>query len=230
VCERCSGTGCEPGTFPSRCSRCGGAGEIQDVSRSVFGTVMTARPCTSCEGTGEEIAMPCHQCRGEGRTPVKQSIPVDVPAGVSDGTQLRVSAGGQEGRQGGGAGDLYVALHVKAHPVFERRGDDLVCALSVRMSQAALGTEIEIETLDGTETIKVQPGTESGTVIRLRGQGVPHLGRRGRGDLFLSVEVKTPAPQSKEERSLLERLAEMREERPRKGSGLKGALRKLASQ
>jgi molecular chaperone DnaJ len=227
ACQRCHGSGCEPGTLPSRCSRCGGAGEIQDVSRSVFGTVMTARICTTCEGTGEEIGAPCKDCRGHGRVPVRQTTAVEIPAGVADGMQLRLASSGQEGRQGGGAGDLYVTLHVRPHPIFERRGDDLVCALPVAMTQAALGAEIEIVTLDGTERVKLDPGTESGSVIRLKGQGIPHLGRRGRGDLFVSVAVETPAPRSKEERAILERLAEVRGERSQKEKGLTGKLRKL---
>jgi molecular chaperone DnaJ len=227
ACPRCTGTGCEPGTHASRCNRCGGTGEIQDVSRSVFGTVMTARTCTVCEGTGEEIAAPCKDCAGEGRVPRRQALSVEVPAGVSDGMELRVSAAGQEGRYGGPAGDLYVSLKVKPHPVFERRGQDLVCALPVPMTLAALGTEVEIPTLDGeAERVRVDPGTESGTVIRLRGRGVPHLGRRGRGDLYVTVLVETPKARNREEEALLRRLAEMRGEAPEKGQGLTGKLRR----
>jgi molecular chaperone DnaJ len=226
-CERCHGSGCEPGTFPSRCRRCGGAGEIQNVARSVFGTVMTARPCTVCEGTGEEIAVRCKECSGEGRIPKQQTIGVEVPAGVSDGMDLRVPGRGQDGRQGGGSGDLYVSLRVEPHPLFDRQGQDLVCALPVPMTLAALGTEVEVPTLEGTETVRIEPGTPSGTVIRLKGQGIPHLGRRGRGDLFVTVQVETPKPKSKEERALLERLAEARGERPEGGKGLAGKIRKL---
>jgi molecular chaperone DnaJ len=229
-CEPCHGSGCEPGTFPARCARCGGAGEIQDLSRSMFGTVMTARPCTTCEGTGEEIASPCKNCHGLGRVTFSQTTTVDIPAGVSDGMQLRVAAGGQAGRQGGGPGDLYVSLRVRPHAIFERRGDDLVCTLSIPMTQAALGTHLEIQTIEGTEKLKIDPGTESGSVLRLRGQGVPHLGRRGRGDLFVSVAVETPEPRSKEERSILEQLAEVRGERPPKGTAPTGRLRKLAEE
>jgi molecular chaperone DnaJ len=226
-CERCHGNGCEPGTFPSRCRRCGGAGEIQDVARSVFGTVMTARPCTVCEGTGEEIAVPCKTCSGEGRVPQEQRIGVEIPAGVSDGMDLRVPGRGQDGRQGGGAGDLYVSLRVEPHPLFDRRGQDLVCALLLPMTLAALGTEVEVPTLEGTETIRVEPGTASGTVIRLRGQGIPHLGRRGRGDMFVTVVVETPKPKSKEQRSLLDRLAEARGEKAEGGKPFLGKVRKL---
>jgi molecular chaperone DnaJ len=226
-CGRCAGTGCEPGTHPSRCNRCGGSGEVQDVARSVFGTVMTARPCTTCEGTGEEIAAPCTECRGKGRVPGRQTRVVEVPAGVADGMELRVPGGGQDGRQGGGPGDLYVALKVRPHPLFDRRGQDLVCALTVPMTQAALGAEVEIPTLEEEpERIRLEPGTASGTVVRLRGRGLPHLGKRGRGDLFVTVEVETPKARSKQERALLERLADIRDENPKPGSPL-GKIRKL---
>jgi molecular chaperone DnaJ len=226
-CSRCQGSGCEPGTFPSRCRRCGGAGEIQDVARSVFGTVMTARPCTVCDGTGEEIASPCKDCRGEGRTPRQRTVSVEIPAGVSDGMELRMSGAGQDGRQGGGSGDLYVSLRVQPHSVFDRRGQDLLCALPVPMTLAALGTELEVPTLEGVERVRIEPGTASGTVIRVRGQGIPHLGRRGRGDLFVTVVVETPKAKSKEERALLEQLAKARGETPEDGKVPTAKVRKL---
>jgi molecular chaperone DnaJ len=228
VCPRCQGSGCAPGTHPSRCGRCGGTGEIQDVSRSMFGTVMTARACTMCDGTGEEIAAPCSDCRGDGRIGATRTVPVEVPAGVADGMELRVPNAGNAGRAGGGPGDLYASLRVEPHPVFERRGQDLVCALDVSMTQAALGSEMKIPTLEGEEIIRLEPGTPAGTVLRLRGKGVPHLGRRGRGDLFVTVQIETPRPRSKEERALLERLAELRGEAPSKGrGGVLGNLRRL---
>ncbi len=226
-CERCHGSGCEPGTFPSRCRRCGGAGEIQDVARSVFGTVMTARPCMVCEGTGEEIGAPCKECSGEGRKPKQQTVSVEIPAGVSDGMDLRVQGAGQDGRQSGGSGDLYVLLRVQPHAIFDRRGQDLLCALPLPMTLAALGTEVEVPTLDGIERVRIDPGTPSGAVIRLRGKGIPHLGHRGRGDLFVTVLVETPKPKSKEERALLERLAESRGETGENGKGPAVHVRKL---
>ena len=226
-CQRCHGSGCEPGTFPSRCRRCGGAGEIQDVARSVFGTVMTARPCTVCEGTGEEIGAPCRECSGQGRKPKQRTVSIEVPAGVSDGMELRVQGAGQDGRQGGGSGDLYVSLRVQPHAIFDRRGQDLLCALPLPMTLAALGTEVEVPTLDGIEQVRIEPGTPSGAVIRLRGKGIPHLGRRGRGDLFVTVLVETPKPRSKEERALLERLAESRGEAGENGKGPAVKVRKL---
>ncbi|HXF58054.1 MAG TPA: molecular chaperone DnaJ [Actinomycetota bacterium] len=224
-CPRCRGSGCEPGTFPSRCTRCGGLGEIQDVTRGLFGTVMTARPCTACEGTGEEIAAPCRQCRGDGRVPARQTVVVEVPAGVSDGMELRVAAAGQEGRMGGASGDLYVSLRVRPHPVFERRGQDLHCTLRVPMTLAALGTDLEVPTLEGPERLRLEPGTASGTVVKFKGRGVPHLGKRGRGDLYVRVEVETPRPASREERELLERLARLRGDLPAE-PGLTGRLRR----
>jgi molecular chaperone DnaJ len=226
-CARCHGSGCEPGTFPSRCRRCGGAGEIQDVARSVFGTVMTARPCTVCEGTGEEIAVPCNECRGEGRIAKRQAVSVEIPAGVSEGMELRVPGAGQDGRQGGGSGDLYVSLRVEPHPLFDRRGQDLLCALPIPMTLAALGTDVEVPTLEGPERVRVEPGTGSGTVIRLRGKGIPHLGRRGRGDLFITVVVETPKPKNKEEREILARLAEARGEAADGKQAYPGKVRKL---
>jgi molecular chaperone DnaJ len=212
ACSRCQGSGCEPGTHPTRCSRCGGSGEVQDVQRSIFGTIMTAHPCTTCEGTGQEIRERCTECRGDGLTSRRQVVTVDVPAGVSDGMELRVSGAGDSGRLGGATGDLYVALHVTPHPVFERQGQDLRAVLDVPMTQAALGAEFEVPTLDGKERVRVHPGTHSGTVIRLRGHGIPHLGRRGRGDLYLTVLVQTPEGLKRPERELVERLAEMRGE------------------
>ena len=213
-CERCEGTGAEPGTFPSRCGRCDGTGETSDMRRSVFGTVMTTRACDACQGMGEVIASPCKECRGDSRVRGTRTVEVEVPAGVGDGMDLRIEAGGEEGRQGGAAGDLYMTLRVTPHPLFERRGSDLVSVLELPVTQALLGTEVEVPTLDGTETLRLAPGTRSGTVLRLSGQGVPHLGRRGRGDLYVEVEVVVPEGLSKNERALVEELADIRGERP----------------
>jgi len=226
VCERCQGNGCEPGTSPSRCRRCGGAGEIQDMQRSIFGTVMTSRPCAQCEGTGEEIAEPCRQCRGDGRTSKRTVVSVEVPPGVADGLELRVSGAGDAGRSGGMPGDLYVRTHVEPHQRFERRGNDLVAVLDLPFTLAALGGEVELGTLDGPEHVRVDAGAVSGQTVRLKGRGVPNLGRRGRGDLYLVFHVETPEPRSKEERELVERLAEIRGERLEKGERHPGVLRR----
>lgn len=223
-CARCGGNGSEPGTAPSRCSRCGGTGEISDVQRSVFGTVMTSRTCTTCEGTGEEIAAPCKECRGQGLVPTVQTVAVTIPAGVSDGTDLRVQAAGEDGRQGGPAGDLYLTLRVAPHPLFERRGQDLHCVLEVPVTHALLGATVELPTLDGTRELTIPPGARGGTILLLRGLGVPHLHRRGRGDLFVEIDVLIPEALPRKERKLVEELAQMRGELPGK-EPLPGRLR-----
>jgi molecular chaperone DnaJ len=153
-------------------------------------------------------------------------VPVDVPAGVSDGLDLRVAGAGHAGREGGPRGDLYVTISVEDDPVFERRGTDVFAVLDVPMTQAALGAEVEVSTLDGPERIDVEPGTASGTTLRLRGKGIPNLGRRGRGDLFLTIQVTTPAPGSKQERRLLEELAELRGEAAGRRATVKADLRR----
>jgi molecular chaperone DnaJ len=190
---------------------------------------MTAHPCSACEGPGEEITTPCERCRGRGRVPAEATGPIDIPPGVSDGLDLRIAGTGHAGRAGGPAGDLYLTITVEEDPVFERRGTDVFAVLEVPMTQAALGAEIEVETLDGPERIDVEPGTESGTTHRLRGKGVPNLGRRGRGDLFLTVQVATPTPTSKDERRLLEQLAEARGEQAGKRANVRSALRRPRS-
>lgn len=213
TCGRCGGNGAEPGTSPVACRSCGGTGEIQSVRRSIFGTVMTASPCGTCGGSGEEIVDRCETCMGQGRVRRPGRVVIDIPAGVSEGMDLRVPGQGHAGTAGGPAGDLIVGVSVEPSPAFERRGQDLHGVLDVSITQASLGARIEVETLDGPERVTIEPGTESGTVLRLRGKGVPNLQRRGRGDLFVTLHVVTPARLSKEERGLLERLAELRNER-----------------
>ena len=222
TCETCEGSGCAPGTSPTACGTCGGAGELQQTQQSIFGTVMTMRACGTCRGTGEQIASPCASCSGEGRTMRRRTVTVEVPGGVAEGMELRVGGAGHAGRAGGPPGDLYVSLSVAPHAVFERHGNDLVATLEVPMTQAALGTELDVATLDGPERIKLERGTPSGHVVRLKGLGVPHVERRGRGDLYLHVQVVTPEGKSRKERALLEQLAELREE----PSGGQGRLRK----
>jgi molecular chaperone DnaJ len=225
-CDLCGGSGAEPGTSPTRCRTCGGTGQVQEVRRSIFGTVMTARACGTCEGSGQEIQAKCERCRGEGRIPSERSVPVDVPAGVSHGLELRVPGQGHAGRAGGPPGDLFLSLAVQESALFERRGQDLFAVLEVPMVQAALGAELEVETLDVQERVKLDPGTQSGTVIRLRGKGIPNLGRRGRGDLYLTIHVETPRDLGKEQRRLLQEIAEMRGEPAGKGPVVRANLRR----
>jgi molecular chaperone DnaJ len=211
-CDRCTGTGAEPGSGTVRCRTCGGTGQVQEVRRSIFGTVMTAITCSTCDGSGEQIDVKCERCRGEGRVLSSETVEVEVPPGVSDGIELRIAGRGHAGRAGGPPGDVFVSLSVEESPVFERMGQDLFAVVEVPMAQATLGANLDVETLDGTERIELDPGTESGAVIRLRGKGIPNLGRRGRGDLFLTIHVETPRELSKEERKLIEQLAELRGE------------------
>lgn len=223
-CERCLGNGCEPGTRPDRCSQCEGSGQVQQMSRSIFGTVMTARTCGTCEGTGQRIISPCTDCGGEGRSAKSRVIDVDIPPGVADGLELRVSGAGNAGRGGGGSGDLYAALEVEQHKVFARRGQDLFATLEIPMTQAVLGADVEIRTLDATELVRIDPGVASGEVLRVKNGGVPNLGKRGRGDLFITVQVLTPELGGKEERKLLEQLADIRGEKARKGRAVPGVM------
>ena len=208
ACETCGGSGAAAGTSPSRCAGCGGAGQVQDVRQSIFGTVMTATPCRRCEGTGEEILDRCPTCRGRGREAAAAAVPVDIPAGVADGLEVRLTGAGHAGRAGGPPGDLYVSLAVAAHPVYARRGQDLFATLDVPMTTAALGGSVDVETLDATERVEIPAGTQPGDVLRVKGHGVPNLGRRGRGDLFLTVAVAVPRRLGRDERELLERFAE----------------------
>jgi molecular chaperone DnaJ len=191
---------------------------------------MTAHPCGTCQGTGEEIVSPCERCHGRGRIGDQATIAVDIPAGVSDGMELRVGGAGHAGMSGGPQGDLYVSISVEDDPVFERHGPDVFAVLDVPMVRATLGGEVEVETLDGAERVEIEPGTESGTTVRLRGKGIPNLGRRGRGDLFLTVAVQTPRDLSKEERKLVEELARLRGEPAGRRSSSAGTLRHPGSQ
>jgi molecular chaperone DnaJ len=229
ACERCMGNGAEPGTAPSACRTCGGTGEVQEVRRSIFGTIMTASPCRTCEGSGTEVLDPCTRCRGRGRLSAPETVTVDIPAGVDDGLELRVSGAGNVGAAGGGAGDLYVGIRVEPAAVFERRGQDLFTILDISLTQAALGADVQFETLDGTERVRIEPGTESGQLIRLRGKGVPNLNRRGRGDLYVTVHVTVPKDLKRDERKLLEQLAEARGERTSKREPVTAQLRRPES-
>jgi molecular chaperone DnaJ len=212
ACERCGSSGCEPGTRPSSCRRCGGTGNVQEMARSIFGTVMTTTTCLVCEGTGEEIVERCADCAGAGRVMRRRVVTVDVPPGVSDGLQLRVAGAGNSGRAGGAPGDLHAQVQILPHVVFERRGNDLFTVAEIPFTQAALGVELEVGTLDGVERVRIEPGFQSGVTLRVRGKGMPVLGRRAHGDLFLTVRVRTPDDLGRDERRMVEGLAQARGE------------------
>jgi molecular chaperone DnaJ len=212
TCTTCNGMGARAGTTPITCSVCHGAGEVRRVRQSILGQMVTATPCPRCGGVGEEIPSPCPDCRGEGRRRDERSFVVDVPAGVDEGSTLRLPGRGAGGRRGGPAGDLYVHLRVRAHPTLTRRGADLLAVVHVGMTQAVLGVSFPFETLDGPEPLTIPAGTQSGREFRLRGRGVPHLQARGRGDLIVSVVVDTPSELTKEQEDLVRRLAAARGE------------------
>ncbi|MGZ6999049.1 MAG: molecular chaperone DnaJ [Acidimicrobiia bacterium] len=211
-CDRCEGTGGEPGTHPERCPECDGTGEVRQVRKSILGQLVTAAPCFRCDGIGQIVPNPCTQCRGDGRMRTRREIEVEVPAGIDDGQRLRLPGRGPAAPRGGAAGDLYVLVRVRSHPSLERHGVDLVHRRTIAMTQAALGATFELETLDGTEQIAVEPGTQPGHLIQLRGRGVPVLNGRGRGDLIVEIGVEVPHKLSAEEAELLVHLAELRGE------------------
>lgn len=211
-CETCSATGARRGTSAEECSQCGGAGEVRRVRQSILGQMVTASPCNRCGGTGQEVRSPCPDCRGEGRRTEGRTYTVEVPAGVDNGSTLKVSGRGGAGPRGGPAGDLYVHLRVQDDERFSRQGNDLVGPLHIPLVQAALGAHISYETLDGAEDLVIPRGTQSNRTIRLRGRGVPDVGGRGRGDLIIQIVVDTPTDLTKEQEDLLRLLATARDE------------------
>ena len=211
-CDRCDGSGCEPGTHPSRCETCGGSGEVRQIRRSMLGQLVTAAPCSACAGTGQQIPNPCSTCAGDGRVRSTRHIEVEVPAGIDDGQRLRLTGRGPAAPRNGVAGDLYVSVRVRPHPSLERHGYDLVSHRRIAVTQAALGTVLTVETLEDPEELAVPAGTQPGHVFKLKGRGVPVLQGRGRGDLLVRVDVDVPQKLSAEETDLLHRFAELRGE------------------
>jgi molecular chaperone DnaJ len=212
TCATCSGRGTAPGTEPVTCSECQGTGELRRVRQSLLGQVVTSVACSRCSGTGEMIPNPCPECRGEGRRMEESTFTVEVPAGVEDGSTLRLADRGAAGQRGGPNGSLFVHLSVARDPRFERQGDHLNTTLRISLAQAALGTETEVETLEGAHRLTIAPGTYHGHVERVRGAGVPHLRGRGRGDLFVHVLVETPTNLTPEQDELLRQFAASRGE------------------
>jgi molecular chaperone DnaJ len=204
-CESCKGSGAAAGTQPESCSTCGGTGQV----RYQQGFFSVARTCHACRGAGRIIRTPCSDCKGSGRIEREKQMEVKIPAGVETGSRLRVQGEGESGTLGGPPGDLYVVIHVAEHEQFERQGSNLYASVPITFAQAALGAEIQVKTLDDEEKLKVPLGTQTGTVFRLKGKGMPVLGGRGKGDLFVAVTVITPTSLTREQRKLLEQLAEV---------------------
>jgi molecular chaperone DnaJ len=204
-CESCNGSGATPGTKPETCRTCEGAGQVAFRQ----GWYEVARTCSTCRGMGQVISSPCATCRGKGRVEREKSIEVKIPAGVETGSRLVLQAEGESGTLGGPAGNLHVVIYVAEHEQFQRQGNNLYASVPITFAQAALGADVKVLTLGGDESLKIPAGTQTGTVFRVRGQGMPVLGGRGKGDLFVSVSVITPTTLTREQRKLLEQLAKI---------------------
>jgi molecular chaperone DnaJ len=207
-CPRCGGNGCEPGSRPQACPSCGGSGQVRRVQRSFFGQFINVATCPQCRGEGSVIAHPCRDCRGSGRQRRSRRLRIQVPPGVDEGTQMRVSGEGDAGPNGGPTGNLYVVVRLRPHPLFQREGYDLVYQLDLNLAQAALGCEVQVPTLEGEPcTLRVPPGTQHGQEFTLKGRGVPHLAGGGRGDLRVRIRLTVPRELTPQQRQLLEALA-----------------------
>ena len=206
-CETCGGTGAEPGTERTICSECGGQGEVR-FSQGFFSM---RRTCSRCHGEGKQITKPCRACRGGGRVKKTRKLNVKIPPGVEDGSQLKISGEGEAGERGGPNGNLYVYVNVKQHPIFERAGNDILIEAKIGFHQAALGTQIEVPTLDGKVRLKIPAGTQPGKVFRLKGKGISDLRGYGVGDELVRIHVEIPERLSNEERRLLEEYAKLRD-------------------
>ncbi len=230
TCGTCSGRGTAPGTDPITCVECAGAGELRRVRQSLLGQVVTSVACSRCGGTGQVIPDPCADCRGDGRRTEERTFTVEVPAGVEAGSTLRLADRGAAGQRGAPNGSLFVHLAIAPDPRFERSGDDLHATVTIGLAQAALGTECEVETLEGTHVVTVGAGTQYGHVHKIKGEGVPHLRGRGRGDLYVHVVIETPGGLSDVQDELLRQFAAARGEQVSPpGGGGEGVFSRLRS-
>lgn len=207
TCGTCRGSGAEPGTQPKRCPQCNGTGEVRRVHQTILGSMVNVSTCDRCNGEGEVVTTPCHECRGYKRVQHTIKLTVQVPAGVDDGTQIRLAGQGEPGVNGGPAGNLYVQLKVKPHKYFQRQDNNILLDVQINFAQAALGDEMLVPTLDGDLTLKIPAGTQTGKTFTLADKGVPFLRRNGRGDQLVTAHVMTPENLSEPQRKLLKELA-----------------------
>jgi molecular chaperone DnaJ len=207
-CSLCQGIGCKPGSQPTRCPNCNGSGQVRRVQQSIFGRFTNITTCPQCRGEGRIITEPCPQCRGAGRDKQQRTISIKIPAGVDDDSQIRLRGEGHAGIRGGPSGDLYLTLAVEQHKFFQRDGDDILYKLPINFAQAALGTEIEVPTLEGKTKLKIPAGSQTGEVFRLKNKGFPHLNRRGRGAQLVTLHVVTPESLTRKQRTLFQELAD----------------------
>lgn len=209
LCSRCQGSGAEPGTKINECFSCRGTGQVQHIKRTFLGSFTRITTCPECKGEGNRPEKSCNVCKGEGRIKEKEKVKIFIPAGVDSNQILKFKEKGGAGRKGGKAGDLYVRIFIKPHSIFKRKGDDLHLRVPISISQAALGDKIEVSTLEGKKIIlKVPQGTESGKILRISGEGIPHFSRSERGNLYIELTVKTPKRLTKKQKELFEKLKE----------------------
>lgn len=228
-CQRCNGNGCEPGSSKTTCSRCGGSGQVV-MSQGFFSV---RQPCPQCHGSGESIDKPCHECHGEGRVRVNKKLQIHIPAGVDTGSRLRVSNEGEGGARGGRTGDLYVVIHVREHDIFRREGNDILCDVPIDFATAALGGAVEVPTITGKAKLKVPEGCQNGTVLRMRGKGVPSLRGGARGDQHIRIFVEVPSKLNGKQRDALNAFTESlgnNGHHPQRESFLKKAKRFLGAE
>ena len=207
LCPLCRGIGSRSGTNPQSCPECGGRGQVRRIQQSIFGRFSHIITCPRCQGSGTIITNPCSECRGSGRIKVKRRLMVNVPAGVDDGYRMLVEGEGDIGLYGGASGDFYLILSVKPHKLFGREGNDIFCEVPINFAQAALGAEVDVPSLDGSISLRIPSGTQSGKVFRIKGKGVPNVNGRGKGDLLIEVRLVTPQRLDGKQRRLFEELA-----------------------
>ena len=206
ACEACHGTGAEAGTSPQTCPQCRGSGQVRRATQSIFGQIVNVASCPRCNGEGKVIERPCRICGGSGHRPGEKKVRVNIPAGVDTGSQIRLTGEGEVGPRGGAAGDLYIVIQVKPHPVLKRNGTDIVYDLPLSVAQAALGDTVEVPTVDGPERIEIAPGTQYGKLLRIHGRGIPHLRSGRRGDQIVYVRVVIPTNLTEEQKQALHKL------------------------
>ncbi|WP_408954872.1 molecular chaperone DnaJ [Natroniella sp. ANB-PHB2] len=208
-CSSCNGSGAQSNEDVESCAKCKGTGEIKFKQNTPFGQMVQKSTCDRCNGTGKFINNPCSNCNGQGKIKKRRKITVDIPAGVNDGSRLRMTGEGEAGKNGGPNGDLYIVINIKPHEIFERKGDEIICEVPISFVQATLGDEIKVPTLDGRVKFEIPEGTQPGTSFRLKGKGVPHLNRRGRGDQHIKVKVVIPEKLDQEQKELLRKFADI---------------------
>jgi len=209
TCTTCGGSGAKPGTSPTTCTRCNGTGQIQYKQSTPFGQFVNVKTCDVCHGEGKVITNPCQTCNGRGKVRKKVNIKVRIPAGIDDGQTISLRGEGEAGTRGGPSGDLFILIRVRPHPLFKRQGNDVVCEIPITFVQAALGAELEVPTLDGKVRYNIPEGTQTGTVFRLRGKGIPFLRGSGRGDQYVKVHVEVPKKLNEKQKNALREFAEL---------------------